>query len=169
MISISIRMLVMMVVTFGTFAAGGFFLVGQASAADTSPHLSLIDRITAKFNLNKSDVESVFNDERSARQADMTARLETRLTAAVTAGKITENQKALILTKVDELNKDREATMAARKSMTPKERRADVIKRHDDLVAWEKANNIPSDMFFGGGFGRGGGMGWGRGMGHFAK
>lgn len=144
---------------------GGLSLANRASA-DTanSPHESLIERIASKFNLNKSDVENVFNEDRKAHQAEMTAKFEERLTQAVTDGKITEEQKTLILQKHKELQTERESDRENWKNMTREERQTEMQKRHDELKAWLEANNIPTDLFPNFGemdrAGRHGGEGW---------
>lgn len=143
---------------------GGLSLANRASADTTHPHESIIERLAAKFNLNKSDMESVFDEERKAHQTEMSAKLEERLAQAVTDGKITEAQKALILEKHQELQSQRESERETWQNMTREERRTEMQKRHDELNAWLEANNIPTDLFpeFGNmnGNGRHGGEGW---------
>lgn len=144
---------------------GGLSLANRASADTTStPHESIIERLAAKFNLSKSDIESVFNEERKAHQAEMTAKLEERLTQAVTDGKITEEQRALILQKHEELQSERESDRENWQNMTREERQTEMQKRHDELSAWLEANNIPTDLFPGSGDrdgnSRHGGEGW---------
>lgn len=155
----------MLVFAFGTLAAGGFFLIGHASADTAGGRTSLIERIAARFNLNKDDVQNVFNEEREVHQADMAARLETRLSEAVSNGTITEDQKTLILKRHEELREEREASSEARRAMTPEERRADRQKHRDEMKAWATANGIP-DSFLGMGDGMRKG---GHGMGQFGK
>lgn len=166
---ISVRILAALVIAFGTLAAGGFFLVGNASAEGNTLRTSLIERIASRFNLNKDDVQNVFNEDREARQAQMEQRFEERLSEAVTNGTITEEQKALILAKHEELQKEREANFEARKDMTPEERRADAEKHQEEMNAWAEANNIPDEFV---GPGMDGGMhgpGHGDGMGRNEK
>lgn len=160
---ISVRILAALVVAFGTLAAGGFFLVGTASADNTSQKTSIIERIASRFNLNKDDVQGVFNEQFKAHQEEMTQRFETRLSEAVSKGTITEEQKSLILAKHEELQKERETNLEARRNMTPEERRADAEKHRDEMKAWAESNNIPSELvgigMRDGAHGRGGGMG----------
>lgn len=159
---ISTRILATLVFAFGTLAAGGFFLIGNASADTAGNRTSLIERIATRFNLNRDDVRNIFNEEREAHQKEMAARLETRLSEAVANKTITEEQKALILKKHEDVQKEREASLESRRAMTPEERRADAQKHRDEMKAWATANNIP-DGFLGIGEGmRKGGHGAGR-------
>lgn len=160
-------MLTALVIAFGTLTAGGFFLVGTASADSSRQRTSIIERIASRFNLNKNDVQSVFDEQRKAHQEEMTKQLETRLSEAVSKGTITEEQKSLILTKHEELQKEREADLEARHDMTPEERRADAQKHRDEMKAWAEANNIPSE-FVGIGM-RDGAHGRGDGSGRFGR
>lgn len=160
---ISIRILAALVIAFGTLAAGGFFLIGNASAEGNAPRTSLIERIASRFNLSTSDVQSVFDEDRKEHQAEMEQRFEERLSEAVANGTVTEEQKALILAKHEELQKEREANFESRKDMTPEERRADAEKHREEMKTWAEANNIPDEFV---GPGMDGGMhGPGDGMG----
>lgn len=160
---ISTRILAALVIAFGTLAAGGFFLIGNASAEGNTSRTSLIERIASRFNLSTSDVQSVFDEDRKEHQAEMEQRFEEKLSEAVSNGTITEKQKALILAKHEELQKEREADFEARKDMTPEERRADAEKHREEMKAWAEANNIPDEFvgpnMDGGMRGHGGGIG----------
>ena len=161
-------MLTALVIAFGTLTAGGFFLVGTASADNSSRRTSIIERIASRFNLNKNDVQSVFDEQRKAHREEMTKQLETRLSEAVSKGTINEEQKSLILTKHEELQKEREADLESRHDMTPEERRADAQKHRDEMKSWAEANNIPSE-FVGIGIMRDGAHGRGDGSGRFGR
>ena len=164
---ISVRILAALVIAFGTLAAGGFFLVGNASAEGNTLRTSLVERIASRFNLNKDDVQNVFNEDREARQAQMEQRFEERLSEAVSKGTLTEEQKSLVLAKHEELQKEREANFESRQGMTPEERRADAKKHREEMEAWAKTNNIPEGFI---GLGAGNDMrGHGDSMGHIVR
>lgn len=87
--------------------AGGALTLPRAFAANsttTDPLSSLVDKIATKFNLNKTDVQAVFDqnktDMQAARQAEMQAETKSRLSAAVTAGTLTQAQSDLITTEL---------------------------------------------------------------------
>ncbi len=88
----------------GTIGLLGLGSAGAASAlsSDTSSSDSLVDRLVEKFKLNKSDVEAVFDQERTARDAERQAELSERLQDAVDDGDLTADQKTKIEAKLKE-------------------------------------------------------------------
>ncbi len=79
-------------------AAFGVLGVARVNAqATTAPKLpTIIELLTQRFGLKQTDVQSVFDNAR-------TARMEARLTQLVRDGQITEAQKTAILVKQKEL------------------------------------------------------------------
>lgn len=80
---------------------GGLVLSAGHVGAQTedNPASSLVSKIAQKFNLNKDDVQAVFDQAHKEKEAKMKAEMETNLTKAVTNGKITESQKQAIMEK----------------------------------------------------------------------
>lgn len=109
------------------------------SAATGPPADSIINRIATKFNLDKEEVAQVFEEEHEARHAKMQQKLEERLDEAMKEGKLTEEQKAAILAKLEELQPERESWQAK----TPEERREAKKELHADLKEWAEDNDIP--------------------------
>ncbi len=122
-------------------------------------HDTVVQRIAQKFGLQKSSVQSVFDDIRKERQAEMQKQLEERLTQAVKDGKLTDAQKNLILAKHKDMQANREKNREAWMKMTPEERRNERQKTRAEFEAWAKTNNIPPEWVMP--YGRGG-MGMGR-------
>lgn len=154
-------------------AIGAATMVGVAQAATTTDSGSLVDKISQRFNVDKAEVQKVFDEEHSERKAKMEQRYEERLTQAVKDGKLTEDQKSKLLAKHKELKaemeKKHESREAERGSMSSKtqeerealmeERKAEMDKQKSEIEAWEKANGIPTGYL---GFGmhmKGGGPG----------
>lgn len=143
--------------------------VSAATSTDdksTNPESSLIDKLVSKFGLNKSDVQAVFDEEHTAREAEHQQRVEERLTQAVTDGKITEDQKTKILAKMKEIKADMEANRDSMKDKTQAERKADMEAKRAELEKWASDNNIPTEylrMGMMGGHGGPGGPGGDRG------
>ena len=88
-------------------AGGALTVIPRAFAANTTttnPISSLIDKIATKFNLNKTDVQAVFDqnkaDMMAARQADIQTETKSRLSTAVTAGTLTQAQSDLVTTEL---------------------------------------------------------------------
>ncbi len=151
----------------------GLSAVGTSALANsTTDGNTLVDKIAKQFNLNKDDVQKVFDQDKTERKAEMEARYEDKLTQAVKDGKLTEEQKSKILAKHKELAAKFEAKRAANKDKRDElkdkteaewqklmeERKAEMDKLKSELATWEKDNNIPSGylMFGGGGMGHGG-------------
>lgn len=155
-----------LLVTGGVLAVGASSLVGAgAVSAQTSSDTAhgptaLIQKIAQKFGLNETEVKAVFDEEHEARQAEMRQNLEERLTQAVTDGKITEDQKSQILTKLDELDTYRDSLS----DKTDEERREAMKTKMEELRTWADENDIPVRYLrFGGPHGHGD-----RGMGDMA-
>ncbi len=99
----------------GAISILGLGGVSAASAlsGSSSSNDSLVDRLVEKFNLNKSEVQAVFDEEQKARAAERTAEQSERLQEAVDDGDITAEQKTLIEKKLAELQTAREAERTA--------------------------------------------------------
>jgi len=135
-----------LLVTGAASTIGLSSMVGVVSAQastntteDSSTGQSLVDKIATKFNLKKDDVQAVFDQDREEHQQEKQQKLEDRLSKAVTDGKITEQQRSLILNKMQELRTYGESL----KDKTPEERRTLMKTKHDELARWAKDNNIP--------------------------
>ncbi len=161
---------------FNKLAIGAAALAGTATlgagvmaatvTTGTNPMNHLANAIASKFNLNPTDVQKVFDEERTQmqaqRQAQGAARVQERLDQAVKDGKLTQAQKDMILAKHVEMQN----FMKSLDGKTPVERQAAMKTEMDAVQAWAKTNNIPEEyvMMFGNG-GRGLGQGMGKGMG----
>jgi hypothetical protein len=137
----------------GVTGAFGYLGVSQVMAAvANNGHNTLIENLAKKFNVSTTDVQSVFDETRTAEE---TARLD----QAVKDGQITEAQKALIVVKQKEL--ETKIQEINNKQLTTTERQTALQQVQDDLNSWATTNKIPSYLL------RGGGMGGHRGQGGF--
>lgn len=93
---------------------------------------SLVERVASKFNLNKEDVQAVFDEEHNAHQTERAAEFSSDLQKAVDAGKLSAEQKTLIENKMKENQSAREAEMTS-------------------LQEWATTNNIDMRYVMGGG------------------
>jgi 3-hydroxyacyl-CoA dehydrogenase len=82
-------------------------------------------------------------------------RLESRLSQAVTDGKITSEQKDKILAKLTELRSQMQSNRASMQGKTPSERRAAKDARRAELKKWASDNGIPEEYILIGPGGRG--------------
>ena len=158
----------------GFVAAAAFATIGTAglvgaqathAASDTGsksdPMSSLVDKLVSKFNLNKSDVQKVIDENRSEMDTKREARLSTRLQKLVDDGTITATQKTAIEAKLKELKSERESNKGSMKDMTDTERKAKMDTKKSELEAWAKENGLDltklRGIFMGGGRGGHGG------------
>jgi len=143
-------------------AIGVTGLVGTAvvsAATDTSNSGTLVDKIAQKFNLNKADVQAVFDQNRTDHEAQRQANVQTKLDQAVKDGKLTADQESKILAKLKELQAQRDADKGTMKDKTPAERKAAMDAKKAELEQWAKDNNIPTQyLHFVGPHGHGPGM-----------
>lgn len=84
-------------------------LAGIASAQTSTSNTSLVDKLATKFGLNKTDVQAVFDEQKTERQAEHKAEVSERLQDLVDDGKITAEQKTKIEAKHEEQQAAREA------------------------------------------------------------
>lgn len=118
----------------------------ETNNGDTAPHgpAALIDKLVERFGLNRDDVQQVFDEEHAARQADMEAKFEDRLSQAVTDGKLTEEQKAALIQKHEEM----QAEMENLKDLSPEERQAQMKQHHEEMKTWLEEQGIQGFGFF---------------------
>jgi len=123
--------------------------IGIASAATDNTNAagssSLVDKIASKFNLNKSDVQAVFDQDRSDHEAKRQANVEKELSQAVTDGKLTSAQKDLILAKQKEFKSTMDSQRDSMKDKTREERKTFMDQQRTDLENWAKSNGIPTE------------------------
>lgn len=152
------RMIAATAFVLGLAVVGGNFAYADTlSAIDkNNPMSSLVSAIATKFNLNSAEVQTVVDDvmkaERTGHMAEMQANQATRLTQAVTDGKITQVQANLITAKVAEMKASMEANRTANQNLTEEERKTKMQAEQASLKAWATANNIPMNFLsqFGG-------------------
>lgn len=129
-------------------AAGftGASMVSAASTTDSSnPMSSLVDAMASKFNLDKTQVQAVFDEQKSAMQAEREAEMKTKIAQLVTDGEITQAQADKINTKRAELQKERETNREAMQSMTDAERKAEMESHKTEMDAWFSENDIDTE------------------------
>ncbi len=131
-------------------------------AQDTSNYPPLVQKIADRFNLNVSDVEEVFDEEKDERRAEMFALFADRLDEIVSEGKLTEAQKEAILDKHEEM----QDKMEGLKDLTPEERKEKMQEVHDEFKTWAEEQGIDLSLIgpFGHGFKHGFMMGYKEGV-----
>ncbi len=110
-----------------------------ASAQGNPKHQdTLVEKIANKFNLNKSDVQKVFDDNRSENENRREAKEKSRLDQAVKDGKITKDQEDKIIAKLRELREQK------------KDEKTQKRDKRQELKQWAKDNNIPLELLHAG-------------------
>lgn len=127
----------------GAGLAGTSLVSAQSNSSGAD---SLVNKIAQKFNLKTTDVQAVFDEDKSARQAEKQVQVEKDLAQAVTDGKITAAQKDAIIAKQKELQSQMEASRESMKSKTDEERKAAMDSKRTELEKWAKDNNIPTEF-----------------------
>ena len=127
----------------------GLVLSTSLARAQTTekPFGGLAEAVAKKLNLEQAQVEAVFTEYHEQHRQEMTEEMkaveETRLSGLVTSGKITEAQKQAIIAKMAELKAARQNFDKEQfKSMTPEQRKAEMLKKKEELDAWAKAQGI---------------------------
>jgi hypothetical protein len=128
--------------TVGLVGASGAMLGSANASTPESGQQTLVDKIAGKFHLNKTDVQNVFDEERSDHQAARQARIDKRLQALVDNGTITTKQKTAIEAKFKELQATRDADRGSFADMTDSERRSAMDKQRTNLQTWAKQQGL---------------------------
>lgn len=114
----------------------------QSDASSGDPMSGLVDKLAAKFNLNKEQVQSVFDESRSEMEAQHEARQSERLQDLVDDGTITEAQKDAIKTRVAELKSKHKTGKDSFKDLTGEERRTKMEEERSSLEAWAQEQGL---------------------------
>lgn len=122
--------------------AGGAVANAESGTNSGDPVSSLVDKIASTFNLDKSKVQQVFDQQRSDMEAKHEKELQSRLQALVDKGTITTAQKSAIEAKITELKNERKADRDTIKSMSDAEREAAMEKRRTDMETWAKEQGL---------------------------
>ncbi len=140
----------------------------QTTTSTQDPMNSIVQKIADKFNLNKDDVQAVFDEAHEEQHAKMEANFESQLSQYVSEGKITEAQKKLIIEKRTEMESQMKADRDSFKNLSQDERKSQMETKRAELESWAKENNIDLQYLMPK-FGKGGpGMGGHRGFGQGA-
>ena len=137
----------------GVIAAAAVATVGVAGLTATqavlaatdstdNPESSLVDKLATKFGLNKSDVQAVFDEDHSEREAEHEAKAAERLQALVDDGTITAEQKTAIEAKIAEMKAERESERDSFKDLSADERKAKMEEKKAELDKWAEENGI---------------------------
>jgi hypothetical protein len=118
--------------------------VGMAAAAtdNSSSQQNLVDKIAQKFNVNKDDVQKVFDEDRAAHEAEHEKAQAERLQKLVDNGTITAAQKTAIEAKLKELKAERQANKDEFKNLSEDQRKAKMDEKRTELESWAKEQGL---------------------------
>lgn len=112
--------------------AGGLIIPSTlVHAEELGNYPRIIEKLAQRFNLDREEVKSVFEEERTRREQERSGRMEERLDTFVNDGVITEEQKQMLLQKLDVLR----TKMAGASDLSPEERHAAMKQAHDEFKA----------------------------------
>ncbi|HEY1064308.1 MAG TPA: hypothetical protein VGE30_03360 [Candidatus Saccharimonadales bacterium] len=142
--------------TLGALAGAG---VVSAATDNTKSETSIVDKLASKFNLNKDEVQAVFDEDRAAHRAEREADQKERLAQAVSDGKLTQAQADHVTAALNDI---RELRGDAKPRTLSDEARDRIKDKMDALRDWAKQNNIDLEYVMPGHIPGGhGGPGWG--------
>lgn len=145
-----------------TMVAGlGLWGVETVKANEEVNYPPVIQKLVEKFNLDENEVKSVFDQDREEHRTQRQTRFSEKLDQAVSDGKITAEQKDLIVKKHEEIQTENESL----RDLSPEERRERMQEKRTAWESWAQENGIELADFFGfsgpkGEMGRGMGMGF---------
>lgn len=108
-----------------------------ASSAN-NPMSSLIEKIASKFNLKTSDVQAVFDEERTAREAEM----QTKISDALKTAGFTDTQISALQTKQKEQREAGKTWRDAHPNATQDEIKTQRDSEKSAMDAWAKEQGI---------------------------
>lgn len=129
----------------------GLGTAGIASATtdtSTSSGSSIIEKLATKFNLNTDEVKAVFEEDRTAREAERAADRATDIADAVKDGDITQEQADHITAALKEIDTLRGATSPRDEDDTVRDQIRDKM---DELRDWMEDNDVDMDLLGHGG------------------
>lgn len=138
----------------------GFAYAATNTANNTNPMDSLVSAVATKFNLNKDEVQKVFDEQHTAMEQERENEIKDELAQAVKDGKLTQAQSDAITAKRAELQKEREANRTSDQSKSRDEMKSAMDTKRTELEAWAKEQGIDTQylrfVFGHGGRGHGG-------------
>ncbi len=131
-------------------------VAGLASAAQNTNigrGSELVSAVAKKFNLKESDVQAVFDENRTTMQAQRETELKDQVAQLVKDGKLTQAQADLINAKRAELQKKRDANRSSMENKSETDRKSTMDAERTALDKWFSDNNISTEyryLVFGG-------------------
>lgn len=148
------------VIAIAILLGTGTYGINNIYASEDSPQNSIVEKLVAKFNLNRDDVQKVFDEDKEDRGKEMESKFNSMLDAAISKGELTESKKSLILEKRDEFKNSFEFKGDENKGLSRDEIQAKMKTKRESLEKWANDNKIDMKyLIWLGGLGKGGHVG----------
>lgn len=128
------------------FSIAGVVGIESTFAQEDDGRSSIIEKIASTFNLSEDEVQNVFDEHREERQAERQAEKEAKLDELVSEGKLTEDQKNLIIAKMEERRAEKQENREEFQNMSREERREAKETHKAEMEAWFEENGIDQDL-----------------------
>ena len=102
------KKILLSIVGLAALVATGLLATKAVRADDAVNYPPFVEKLVERFNLNESDVQTFFDEQRVEHHQAMLQNREERLNQAVSDGVITEEQKEALLNKWEEMQQERE-------------------------------------------------------------
>lgn len=122
-----------------SLAGAGF---AYAASDQTNPQDGLVSAIASKFNLDKADVQKVFDEQHAAMDEEREREVKDELALLVKDGKLTQAQSDAITVKRAALHEQREAIRTSDQSKSHDEMKSHMQTQHAELKTWAKEQGI---------------------------
>ena len=134
----------------GTLTAGAVANAESGTGNGSGgPMSGLVSKIASTFNLDKSKVRQVFDQQRFENEAQHEQKVGNRLQKLVDNGTITSAQKSAIESKLAELKTERQNDRGTFKDLTPEQRKAKMDQKRSELEAWAKQQGLDLSKLMG--------------------
>ncbi|MDA3814776.1 MAG: hypothetical protein PF549_00205 [Patescibacteria group bacterium] len=163
--SISKKVIIPSLILGAMFYVGAYGVGTTLASENENGQDTIVQRIAERFNLNTNEVQEVFNENQENRQAEMQERQEERLAQAVSEGKLSEEQKELLLSKMEENRAERGENRETFRGMTYEEKMNEREEHQEEMQGWMEENGVDHDDLMGTDFGMRGGHRGGFGLG----
>ncbi|MEN9582714.1 MAG: hypothetical protein RL641_668 [Candidatus Parcubacteria bacterium] len=138
-------------VALGLALAGAGITHAASTTPTSNPMSKMVTAISTRFNLNSTDVQAVFDEQRATMEKEHEQVYTDWLNQAVSDGKLTRDQADKIIAKRSELESSRDGLRATFGSKTDTEKHDAMEVEIDTLKKWADDNNIPIEyLMFGG-------------------
>ncbi|MCK4635770.1 MAG: hypothetical protein KAT32_02810 [Candidatus Moranbacteria bacterium] len=123
----------------------------NVSANEESQYSPIMQKVAEKFNLNQDEVKQVFDENREERRAENKAKADERLSKLVNEGKLTEDQKNVLIAKREEIRQERENSFGEMKDLSPEERKEKRQEHQEEMKKFFEEQGIDHDALMGDG------------------